>query len=121
MSRRQLQMIAVFGSLAVVACGVPLAIAQVALDEEFVREPTWKAPTDEEVLAQVTAWLDEAKPDAAVRQKIEQIWKGDSLTKPALVRLSDSFVLVDPRYQQLIDLCAKPHTEVKTPEFTWLT
>src|SRR5262245_38591155 len=48
--------------------------AQVALDDEFAREPSWKAPTEAEVRLRVLTWLSEREPSEAVRQQALALW-----------------------------------------------
>lgn len=105
------------------------ARAQVALDDELARDPTWKIPSVVEVRAQVIAWLDEAKPDEAVRQNAEALWpekpEDEKAAEASPAQLLDRVVttisLVDEESKKIADLCSRPHGPGKTPEFTWLT
>jgi hypothetical protein len=71
--------------LAAAFCCAP-AQAQVALDEGFTKEPSWKIPSTAEVRTQVFAWLDERKPSDDVRKQVDALWTvadGDASAAPA--------------------------------------
>jgi hypothetical protein len=96
------------------------ASAQVALDDEFAKEPSWKSPTLAEVRAQVTKWLDERKPDEALRKQAEALWADDVPASDLLPQTVKTIALIDGPSKTLADLCSKPHGTVTTPEFAWL-
>jgi hypothetical protein len=96
------------------------ASAQVALDDEFAKEPSWKSPAPADVKAQVTAWLDERKPDEALRKQAEALWAGDIAASELLPQTVKTIALVDGPSKELADLCSKPHGTVTTPQFPWL-
>ncbi len=106
------------------ALSVNSAFAQVALDDEFAGEPSWKSPTATEVRTQVLAWLDEQKPDQALRKQVLALWpeaKDDATStaeaKPILERVVATLALVDPTSKQIVDLCYNSHGLTRTPEF----
>jgi hypothetical protein len=115
--------------LAIAACwciGVS-ASAQVAIDEELGKEPSWKIPTAVEVRAKVIEWLDAAELDPESRQKVESLWPADQqpdaapLTQADLLELVvETFAVVDQNAELLVDLTAKPHDLAPTPAFEWL-
>ena len=103
--------------------------AQVALDDEFGKSPSWKSPTAAEVRSQVVAWLDERKPEDAVGRQVLTLWPESEATADAskqpssaqlLERVVTTLSMVDPQAKQVADLCTKPHDAFKTPQFTWL-
>jgi len=106
--------------LAAIVCIGASASAQVTLDDEFAKEPSWKAPAAADVRGQVIAWLDERKPDDAVRKQVEALWTGDVPASELLAQTVKTIALVDGPSKEVGDLCAKPHGAVKTPEFAWL-
>ena len=60
-------------------------LAQVALDDEFAKEPSWKAPPAMEVRTSIIAWIGERKPDEALRKQIDALWPpatNDSTASP---------------------------------------
>jgi len=117
---------------------LPLAaptFAQVALDSEFSAAPSWKTPTTAEVRSLVVAWLNERKPDAALKAQVLAMWpkqaageldKAVEAASPApqasqlLERVVTTFALVDPAAKQLVDFCSVPSSVGKTPEFSVL-
>ncbi len=79
--------------------------------------------------SQVVAWLDERKPEDAVRRQVLTLWPESETTADAskqptsaqlLERVVTTLSLVDPQAKQLADLCTKPHDAFKTPQFAWL-
>lgn len=110
------------------ACCSP-AVAQVSLDDEFGKAPSWKTPTAADVRLQVAAWLDDGRPDDAVRRQVLSLWPNTEAATEAskqpspaqlLERVVTTFSLIDPQSKQLADLCSQPHNAFKTPEFAWL-
>jgi hypothetical protein len=104
------------------------AFGQVAIDDEFAREPTWKALTAAEARSQVIAWLDAAKPTEENRTQALALWPEakDGATestdaKPILERVATTIAIVDPAAKPIIELCAKPHGLEPTPDFAILT
>lgn len=95
-------------------------LAQVALDDEFGREPSWKSPTSTEVQVQVKAWLDQQKPNAAVAKQAETLWNHEIPATQLLEQTVATFALVDEQAGEIAKLCNHPHGTVKTPEFPWL-
>jgi hypothetical protein len=107
--------------------------AQVALDDEFAKDPTWKAPSASDVRTSIVAWLDVRKPEEAIRKQAEALWPapaGESVAQASannidsaelLERVVTTMSLADPDAKQLVDLCSKPHSTSPTPTFTWLT
>src|SRR5690242_6635655 len=81
--------------------------AQVALDDEFGHEPSWKSPAVAEVKAQVTAWLDLVKPDAALRAQADALWSSDPSANQILAQVVATIALVDGQAKQLVELCDK--------------
>jgi hypothetical protein len=84
----------------------------------------WQPPSREELRAQVLAWLDQSKASAAIRRSVEAVWPSDgkSVDEPdRLERLAETFALVDPRAEKLLQLCSKPHTAEVLPRQDWLS
>jgi len=119
-SCRQFALAAVSLAALVYLSGSPVS-AQVALDDEFAKEPSWKSPTSADVRAQVLAWLDERKPEDSIRKQAEALWSSDVPAPQLLEQSIKTIALVDGPSKELVDLCAKAHGTAKTPEFTWLT
>ncbi len=84
--------------------------------------PTWRAPAAQEVQAQVLAWLDQRKADAATRTKALELWKSPP-QDPAEVldRLVRTFALADDNVAQLVAFCSKPRGVAVPPAPPWLT
>lgn len=124
MRRFRWQFVIAQGVLALLWCTA--ARAQVALDDEFGKAPSWKSPTAGEVRLQVVEWLDQVKPEDAVRRQALSLWPEtpDAAIQPPpaemLARVVKTLSLVDPSSRQLADLCTKPHDARETPEFAWL-
>ena len=116
-----------------------IAWAQVALDDEFARDPSWKAPTAEEVRSQVLTWLSAREPSEAVRQRALALWPKETpapadatadavlQSKPLnasaelLDRVVSTITIVESATKPIAELCAKPHGALKTPEFPILS
>jgi len=117
--------------------------AQVALDDEFAREPSWKAPTAAEVRLQVLTWLAEREPGEAIRRQALALWPEET-SPPAIAdtsvdgtvavqpkqlnasaalldRVVSTIVIVEPTTKQIAELCGKSHSVLKTPDFPILT
>jgi hypothetical protein len=115
---------AIFSLFSLISLVSVPAFAQVALDDEFAKEPSWKSPAASEVRTQVIAWLDNLKPEETVRKQVVALWPeaSDSAadaadSKPILERVVATFAKVDPAFKQIADVCSKPHGLSKTPEF----
>jgi hypothetical protein len=131
-------------AFAIVAIAGPASFAQVALNEELGKQPSWKSPSEAEVRVQVLTWLDEINPPADIRQQVLALWperqaaKSDAPsatvqqpsqeqgpergTSPQLLqRLVASFAIADARSLEIADLCSNPHDLFATPEFAWLS
>jgi len=83
----------------------------------------WQAPKVGEVKAQVFAWIEAKRGDAAARAKAEAIWAGagnrageDDL----LARLAATFAAFEPRAARLVDLCMQPRRSPSLPDTQWL-
>jgi hypothetical protein len=95
--------------------------AQVALDNEFSAEPSWKVPTSVEVRTAVLAWLDVRKPDSTVREQVLALWPEETAGKaaksadsaPLLERVVTTIALVDPASKKVVDFCAQPQGAAK--------
>ncbi|HZZ27724.1 MAG TPA: hypothetical protein VFE46_06915 [Pirellulales bacterium] len=108
------------------------ASAQVALEDEFGREPTWKAPTETEVRNQVLAWLKESRANESLRKQAGALWpagpaseatKTGEAVSPVpqiLQRVVATLALVDPNAKQLADICSQSSSNGKPPQFSWL-
>jgi hypothetical protein len=85
--------------------------------------PAWQAPQPAEVKIQVYAWLDGAKPDAAVHAKADALWQGLSASASeddVLVRLARTFALVNQNAAKLVAMCSEPRSQMLVPAQPWL-
>src|SRR5258706_13321540 len=83
------------------------SLAQVALDDEFGREPSWKSPTSTEVQVQVKAWLDQQKPNAAVVKQAEALWNHEIPATQLLEQTVATFALADEQSGEIAKLCTQ--------------
>lgn len=103
------------------------AFGQVAIDDEFARDPSWKAPTVAEVRTQVISWLDAQKPSDDVRKQVLALWPAakeaaaESVdAQQVLDRVASTIALVNPAGKPIVELCSKPHGIEPTQEFAIL-
>lgn len=86
--------------------------------------PKWEQPNVAKVRAEVFAWLDAKKVDAATRAKADQIWAvpaAEQLTgTDLLVRAAATFALADANARKLVDLCSRPRSVAVVPDQAWL-
>lgn len=85
---------------------------------------SWKPPAAAEIRARVLAWLEERQVDAAVRDQVQEFWSAEADEATAtelLLRLGDTFRLVDEKARELVDLCSAPRDVLVLPEQDWLT
>jgi hypothetical protein len=112
------------------------ATAQVAVDSEFTAPPSWKLPTDAEVRVQMVSWLDQSKPNDAVRAQVLALWPEKSTDVPApadnastsanaatplLQRAVTTFAMVDPNAKEVVEFAARSHADGKALELPVLT
>src|SRR5438477_3363088 len=79
-------------------------LADVALDDEFGKQASWKSPSTAEVKTQLTAWLAQQKPDAAVQKQIDSMWAGDLPPAQLLEQTVATVALVDAPAKELAQL-----------------
>ncbi len=85
--------------------------------------PTWRPPEAAKVKADVFAWLDAKKIDAATHTKAETLWS--SVPAPVgeeelLLRVAQSFALADANAAKLVALCSEPRPRLPLAEQAWL-
>jgi hypothetical protein len=83
----------------------------------------WQTPGAQDVRAQVFAWLDAKKVDAATRTKAEAVWSDlpSAISEDELlVRLARTFALLDPNAAKLLALCSQPRSQLIVPAQPWL-
>lgn len=115
-----------FATLAVAWLAFGAAAVRAADDaEEFTKDPTWSAPTEKAVRADVLKWLDDSKVGTGTRGSvINMLWPESSanvIPGGLLERVVNTIAIVEPRSKALLDLCSKPHEIKKLPEFPLLT
>ena len=110
-----------------IVCAVALALIAAASAwaqpaETPAKLSSWQAPSLEQVRAQLTAWLDQRKADAAMRSKVEQLWAGsESLAGVELLqRVVQSFAVADENARKLVDLCSGAKSPLSPPPQPWL-
>jgi len=84
---------------------------------------TWQPAAAAEVRAKVFAWLDERQADEATRAKAAELWPADSSELGGvelLMRLAQTFALVDENARKLVDLCSNPGASPTLPSQAWL-
>jgi len=87
------------------------------------KAPAWSAPSADRVRSEVLAWLEQQKPQASVRSAAAALWSGlqaDASGPEILVRMAETFALVDENARKLVQLCSKPRTEPVLPKQGWL-
>lgn len=91
--------------------------------DPLARTPAWQAPGLEKVRAEAFAWLEERKPDAALRKKAEALWADVSASSAVdrLGKLAATFALVDDNARRLVALCSKPAADPLIPSEPWLS
>lgn len=104
----------------VVAIATSAALAQ---SPSVVQPPAWQLPSAQAVRAQVFAWLDAKKVDAAARAKVEAVWANLPPTASEdemLDRLARTFALLDPNAAKLVAMCSQPRSQLVLSPQTWL-
>lgn len=95
-----------------------------AIDGEFGRQATWRAPAIADVRTQVMQWLEVRNSGAEVRAQVEALWAVDESSPSAgaelLERVARTFVLVDPAAKELVEFCSQPRQDVILPAFDYL-
>jgi len=83
---------------------------------------SWQAPNAEQVRAQLAAWLDQRKADAAVRTKVEQLWAGSErvVGVELLQRVVLSFAVADENARKLVELCSSAKSPPSPAPQPWL-
>jgi hypothetical protein len=84
----------------------------------------WQPPSREALRKEVLAWLDERKASPSARRSAEALWPSGGKAADEvdrLERLAETFALVDPRAEQIVQLCSKPHSEKTLARQDWLT
>lgn len=111
-------------AVAWLACGVSSVRAADDADE-FTKDPTWSAPTEKAVRAEVLKWLDDRKVDAGTRGSVvNMLWPespANVIPGGLLLRVVNTIAIVEPRSKALLELCSKPHEIKKLPAFPLLT
>ncbi len=113
----------IFAAAALPAGGADVATLPDVPPDPLAKAPTWKPATAIDVKNQALAWLEKTKAGEAVRAKAAALWA--NLPEPAcgddlLNRLAATVALADAEAAKLIDLCAKPRSQMKLPSQTWL-
>jgi hypothetical protein len=87
------------------------------------KEPTWQPLRTADVKGQVTAWLEKATPDAALRTKAATLWANvpqEASGAELLDKLAETVAVVDPNAAKLVEQCAKPRSQLVLPAQSWL-
>ncbi len=91
---------------------------------ELVFAPSWRAPTYTEVRGEVLSWLDALTLNPTTAQQLGEIWPEAPLRKSTSEQrvqwITDSFALLEPRAQQLIDFCNQAEMGPALPDTHWL-
>ena len=83
----------------------------------------WQPPRPQDVKSQAFAWAEAKKVDPSTRAKVEAAWADLPATvseDDLLVRLAQTFALLDPDAAKLLELCSKPRSRLVAPAETWL-
>lgn len=115
-----------FGLLAVVALGASPAWGDSGAGrgaDALSKAPAWIAPSVDRVRDDVLAWLKKQQPQADARNAAAALWSdvpADLSGPEILVRMAETFALVDPNARKLVQLCSKPRTDPVLPKQDWL-
>ena len=96
-----------FAAIIVCVTAAALIAQAAAMPEAIGRPAAWHAPRVEDVRGEVFAWLAAKKTDAATHSRVEAIWKDapQQVTEDELLlRLAETFAVVDPRAEKLVAL-----------------
>jgi hypothetical protein len=116
-----------FGCLVISGAAILLpAAASAASRDELARQASWQPPSAVDVKVQVLPWLIERAVDAAARSEVEDLWAAAD-AQPAnwtgdeiLSRVAQSLAIVDPRVQELINVCSQARPAHDLPELVVL-
>lgn len=110
-------------SVAAAALLSPAASADQRPNEHLAQKASWQAPSVEAVREQVIDWISAADVDDELRAQAEALWAsatvdGNGAHLLDLVCATSS--LVDPQARELVDLCARPRSQIVLPDVAWL-
>ncbi|MCD4727997.1 MAG: hypothetical protein K8R46_10065 [Pirellulales bacterium] len=83
----------------------------------------WKPLAAEQIKALALACLETPKADAAVRSRVEAVWRDLPATATEddlLVRLAMTYALLDRNAAKLVELCSQPRGQLVLPSQDWL-
>jgi len=91
---------------------------------ELTFDPSWEMPSYDQVRAQMLAWLDSAELTEDVDFQARSLWPAGNLRATdgaaMLDRGVETFALVDPRAQALMDACNTKYEGPVPPQADWL-
>lgn len=90
----------------------------------IAQPPAWHAPKPQEIRAEVFAWLDAKKVDAATQTKVRSLWSDAAMPvteDELLARVARTFALLDPNAAKLVKLCSEPRSQLIVPAQGWLS
>jgi len=104
--------------------GPAAAPVQAQSSDPLAKAPTWRLPDPDEVKAQALAWLEQHKADAAVLAKATELWSNVP-QQPGGTELLDclagTLALADQNVAGLVELCARPKSQLLLRSQPWLT
>jgi hypothetical protein len=101
----------------------PPALAAPSSDPLAKPAPTWQPMPADQVKAQVFAWLETQKPSDMLRAKLIAVWEDlapGASEDDLLLRVVQTFALLDSRAAQLMALCSRPRDQQIPPAEAWL-
>lgn len=84
-------------------------------------QPTWRAATSDEALAQLREWFDARGTAAELRQQAEASWQASATAGGDLLdRLASAMALGDERIAALVGATQLPDASFHLPDVTWI-
>lgn len=99
---------------------VALMTASAWSNDELTRS-TWEIPTHNQVQMQIDAWLMEIDAPSDVAEQVRLIWTEPVAMQQRLETLVESFTLVDPQTESIVEYCRSLKVETALPAFDVLT
>ncbi|REK09426.1 MAG: hypothetical protein DWQ37_18485 [Planctomycetota bacterium] len=112
-----------FGTLAACTHSAPAQAADQRPVSAFSQKATWTIPSVEQVREQAFEWLATAGVDDEPRALAEALWESapvDGNAAHVLDLVGATLAAVDPRADELVTFCSRPHSKDELPEVAWL-
>ena len=114
----------IIGSRTSLICLISFWLVAACSQGEVTFEASWELPTYDQVRSQMLAWLESTELKAEAKSQARSLWPAGNLRggdgTAMLERAVETFALVDPRAQQLMDACNAPYEGPVPPDADWL-